>query len=417
MRYLKVTLLLGALASLIVAGFYATGMFLRLDVGLWNFLGRASNPPAARSIAQYLFFIALAFGTVWTTVDIGRFSMKIAVAVVTLVEVISLTWVLYLYHHFFSPFAPSLAVVLGFAGGAAYARSEAGGRKRMLRLIFGERISRKTFSALVDSRAPLNFDGELRSASVIVCEVFNHDDLMDALPTAEYVAMTNLFLRTGADFLVERGGYLDECDGESLRVIFGSPLPDEKHANVACEAALQLVQRLDNLNQECHSKWHKMLDFRVGVNSGEMVCGVYGSHRLGTFSVAGEPVEFTRRLCSANMIYGSRILIGSYTFELASTAIEVRPMELVRTRDERTREEVYELLALKNVLSDDDLQRRDLFWKGIIYYREQLWDDALDHFRAALSARGEDAPLKFYISRIEQLREGLPQLEWRNARI
>ena len=73
-------------------------------------------------------------------------------------------------------------------------------------------------------------------------------------------------------------------------------------------------------------------------------------------------------------------------------------MELVRTRDERSREEVYELLGLRNTLPEDALNRRDLFWKGIIYYREQLWDDALDHFRAALPADGIDAPLLSFTS-------------------
>src|SRR5205823_9549488 len=115
------------------------------------------------------------------------------------------------------------------------------------------------------------------------------------------------------------------------------------------------VQRLDNLNRECDQKWHKMLDFRIGVNAGEVVCAAYGSERFGTFSVAGEPVEFARRLCAANTIYGSRILIGSRAFELAENAIEVRPMELVRMRDERVREEVYELPGLKDALPTDEL--------------------------------------------------------------
>jgi hypothetical protein len=92
-------------------------------------------------------------------------------------------------------------------------------------------------------------------------------------------------------------------------------------------------------------------------------------------------------------------------------------MELVRTRDERTREEVYEILGLRNSLPDDTLNRRDLFWKGIIYYRKQLWEDALEHFRAALPAEGIDPPLEFYIRRTEQLRDGLPALEWSQTRI
>ena len=412
MRYLKVTLLCGFAVSLIVAGLYEAGFFHRADLALWTFLGRATRPPLKHTFWQYAVFIPLAFAAAWTTIDISRKSLKITITLSALAEVLAATWVLHLYRVYFSPLPSAVAVLLSLAGGLLYGRSEAGQRKRTLRLIFGDRVSRKTFYSLVDLHEPPNFEGEMREITVVVCEVFNHDELMDLLPAEDYVAMTNLFLRSGADFLVEKGGYLDECDGESLRVIFGAPLADSKHARIGCEAALELAQRLDNLNRECDEKWHKTLDFRIGVNSGEAVCATYGSERLGTFSVAGEPVEFARRLCSANVIYGSRILIGSRAFELAADEIEVRPMELVRTRDERTREEVYELLATKGVLPDDELQRRDLFWKGIIYYREQHWDEALLHFRAALTADGFDAPLEFYIRRVEQLQIGLPQLEW-----
>lgn len=416
MRYLKATLFCGLVVCGIVTGLYVAGAFQHWDVLLWNKFGGAANPPPLRLPGQYAAIALLAFGIAWTTIDIPRLSLKILIAAAALVEVFALTWALNLHDWFFSPFPGALAAALSFVLGLVYSRSEAGQRKRNLRAIFGDRVSKKTFAALVNDREPPNLAGEMREISVVVCEVFNHDDLMDDLSTADYVAMTNRFLGAGADFLVEKGGYLDECDGESLRVIFGAPLRDAKHAATACGAALELVQRLDALNRECDEKWHKMLDFRVGLNSGEAVCAAYGSDRLGTFSVAGEPVEFARRLCQANMIYGSRILTGSRAFELASDAVEVRPMELVRTRDERVREEVYELLAPKNVLSSDELHRRDLFWKGIIYYREQLWEDALDHFRAALPGNGFDTPLEFYIRRVEQLRAGLPQLEWQQTR-
>ncbi len=309
------------------------------------------------------------------------------------------------------------ALAVAFFGGLWYGWMPAGQRKRILEEVFGDRISRATFKKLLDSNVPLRFAGEARNASVVVCEIFNHDELMESLSTEHFVAATNLLLRRGADFLVERGGYLDECAGETLRVIFGAPLADENHAEQACEAALKLADELDGVNRECMEKWNQALDFRIGVNSGEMVCAAYGSSRLGTFSVAGEPVDFARRLCAANTVYGSRILAGSHTLELGAHAVEVRPMELVRTRDERTREEVYELLGLRNSLPDDALNRRDLFWKGIIYYRGQLWEDALDHFRAALPAEGIDPPLEFYIRRTEQLRDGLPALEWSQPRI
>ncbi len=417
MRYLKAFLLCAAAAIVIALGLYQAGAFHGLDQWLAAFMGQGMPAPERHSVAQYAAILLLSMGIAWTTIDLNRTEAKVLVAAAALAEVIGLTVVLNLYSVYFSPFPAITAAAAAFCTGMLYARSPAGQRKRILNEVFGDRISRAMFNKLLNSNVPLSFTGEMRGASVVVCEIFNHDELMESLSTEHFVAATNLLLRRGADFLVEKGGYLDECAGETLRVIFGAPLADENHAELACEAALKLADELDGVNRECMEKWNQALDFRIGVNSGEMVCAAYGSNRLGTFSVAGEPVDFARRLCAANTVYGSRILAGSHTLELVAQAVEVRPMELLRTRDERTREEVYELLGLRNTLPDDALTRRDLFWKGIIYYREQLWDDALDHFRAALPAEGIDAPLEFYIRRTEQLRDGLPALEWSQTRI
>jgi class 3 adenylate cyclase len=411
-RYLKASLLFAAAAVVIALGLYEAGAFTRMDAWLAVFLGQGVPQPESHSVSQYAAVLLVALGIAWTTVDINQGPVKTLIAAAALTEIVGLTVVLNLYGVYFSPLPAVTALVVAFGGGIAYGRTAAGQRKRSLEEVFGDRISRGTFNKMLDSNDPLRFAGEMRSASVVVCEIFNHDELMERLSTEHFVAATNLLLRRAADFLVGKGGYLDECAGEMLRVVFGAPLTDENHAEKACEAALELSNELDNVNRECMEKWNQALDFRIGVNSGEMVCAAYGSNRLGTFSVAGEPVDFARRLCAANTIYGSRILTGSHTLELGANAVEVRPMELVRTRDERSREEVYELLGLRNSLPDDALNRRDLFWKGIIYYREQLWDDALEHFRAALPADGIDAPLEFYIRRTEQLRDGLPALQW-----
>lgn len=417
MRYLKVTLLIGFVVSGIVAGLYALDVFAKLDNGLWSFLGSVSEPPRQRAPVQLAAVVFLAFGIAWTTVDINRPPLKAVVAAAALVQVLGLPWVLNLSRHFFSPFPGALAIALSFGAAFAYSRSGAGKRKRVLHAVFGPRLSRKSFNDLVDSDAPVNLRGELREATIVVCEVFNHDDLAGAMPVSDYVAMMNGIFNTGAEFLVEKGGYLDECDGESLRVIFGAPVGDNAHAAKACEAALALAQRLENLNMECENKWHKTFDFRIGTDSGEVVAAAYGSRRLGSFSVAGEPVESARKLCSANRIYGSRILIGPDTFALAAESVEVRPIEMIRWKSGNALEEIYELVAMKNAFPPDLLQKRDLFWKGVVYYRGRQWEEALDHFQAALTMSSGDAPVEFYIRRIERLRTGTPAPDWESAKI
>ena len=415
-RYFKVTLIIGLLVAFLITVLFERQIFQPINAQLANITLQRYIPVWHRGV-QYPLFLFFAFVIAWTTIDIPRNSLKAVVAAGALLQIVSMVLVLRLHGIFFSPFPSLVAIVFSFAAGIVYSRSEAGSRKRVMRQILGDRVSTRTFYALLNSSTPLNLEGERRDISILVCEIFNHDDLEAALTAPDYVALTNSFRGNASDFLVERGGYLDECDGESLRVVFGAPLPELDHARIACEAALALTERLDEVNAECHGVWKQMFDFRIGVNSGEMVIAAYGSNRLGTFSVAGEPVEFARRLCRANLIYGSRILLGTNTFQIAEAGIEVRPMELIQRYDDGSREEIYELLALRDVLSFEDLERRDLFWQGVIYYREQLWDDALGLFHSARSSSGADGPVEFYIRRIEQLRAGTPALDWGTARL
>jgi class 3 adenylate cyclase len=327
-------------------------------------------------------------------------------------------WVLNLFDVYFSPFVSITATVAAFAGSLVYSQTPGGSRKRTLTFLLGDRVSSQTFSTLVDSNTPLAFEGEVREATVVVCEILNHEELLATLRTDNYVALMNSFLQNAGDFLVERGAYLDECDGESLRVLFGAPLRDSGHAAHACEAALDLCARLDAVNRECMSTWGKAFDFRIGINSGEVILAAYGSRRLGALSVSGEPVEFTHRLCSANSIYGSRILIGAKTFSLAEESIEVRPMELIqRIYEDPAREEVYELIARKDHLSEPQRARRDLYWKGVVYFREQLLDKALATFQETRERYGADGAVDFYIRRIEQIQRGLTSLDWGTSRL
>ena len=162
----------------------------------------------------------------------------------------------------------------------------------------------------------------------------------------------------------------------------------------------------------------KNVRLRIGINSGEVIVAAYGSRRLGALSVSGEPVEFARRLCAANSIYGTRTLIGTRTFELAEEVIEVRPMELIQRQPEDTgREEVYELIAQKDQLSEPQRARRDLYWKGVVYFRENLLDRAFVTFTETREKYGADGAVDFYLRRIEQMQQGLPALGWGNSRL
>lgn len=408
-RYLKVTLLLGLLVSLVVSAFYGAGLLLRPDAELEEFLGLKTPAPHTHSALQYGLIVLLSFGVAWTTIDISRSSLKVLVAAGALLELLTAMWVCHAFGIFFSPFPGLAALGLSFAAAFTYSRTDGGIRKRMIRGMFGERISRSIFGRLLNGEQPLPLEGRKCAATVLVCEILNQEKLGEALSVPDYVAINNAFLSNASDYLVEAGGYLDECDGETLRVVFGSPLADPDHARSACRAVLGLRDRLDAVNAECARVWQQTFDFRLGLESGEVIVAAYGSRRLSTFSVAGEPVEFARRLCTANPVYGSKILLGAGTFAACESAIEVRPVDLVRAHPNRAEpEEIYELLALREELSAEERERRDCFWKAVILYRAGKWEESLELLERAQTGETGHNPVEVYLERLRQIRVGVP---------
>ncbi len=406
MRYLKATILIGTIAAAIVLVVYAAGWLTNtLDLVLVQ--AYKLQKPVLTTQGVHVFLIAaLSFAIAWTSVDITRPLLKGVVACGAVILLLTGSMVLALYNVFFSPFPSAFAILVSFSIGLAYGRTDSGARKKVMERLFGQRLSRGNFNHLVNSETPLDFPGTLQNGTVLVVAVHNHSELMELLTPEDYAAMTNRYLRTASDYLVEVGGYLDECGGESVRVVFGAPLPDARHAAKACRAAIDLAVRLDDLNRECDSIWQRRLDFRIGINSGEMIAAAYGGTRLGSFSVAGPAVEFARRLCAACATYGSRILIGPETFETAADSLEVRPIEVIKSAGERRRIEIYEILAPKHGLSPERERSRNHFWTGVLHYREKQWDKAIEEFTKARITGIPDTVLDYYIRRVDRTRRG-----------
>jgi adenylate cyclase len=184
--------------------------------------------------------------------------------------------------------------------------------------------------------------------------------------------------------------------------LFGYPRPLPEHSEKAVRAAFELVQAFSS---EAHSGNGDSLTrggAHIGISSGSIIAG-RSENRRDLF-VLGEAVELARRFCVANRFYGSRVLIGPQTFEMASSAVVARPIDFLTGVTSQERHEIYEPLALAADAPAELLARRDSFWNGVVLYREKRWVEALSEFQKARNGPDDDdPPLNLYLRRLEPL--------------
>lgn len=398
MRIFKAAFVTGALASSLAAFLYTLGVFTpwtRVVFGIDPALTFAPLWP------QWTAGILLGFGLAWTTLDICSLTLKTVVAAIALLETAGISWLLAWRGVIWPPFTALSAGLFAYLLGLGYSLSPTGRHRRYLEEILGGRISPDTFERLLASSAAFPSKGGERQASVVVCRFVNRRELAETLPAEDFVTLSNGFFSTVSHALKRAGGVLVEADGEHIHAVFGALLGDAEHPARACRAALALQPSLDALCREAHETWGVNPDCRIAVETGPVIAGVFGAPDGGVFGVVGEALDAARRLCRANLFYGTRLLIGARTYLAARAAIEARPVDLVWNRD--AREEIYEPLGEAGQLSPEALQRRDAYWVGLIHFRARRWDDAAAMLFVLLhdDTGAEDPLVRFYLGRIE----------------
>jgi len=405
-RYLLTALAIGSAVTLVILILYFAGVFTPMVNWLGNvYVSRGFFGGEALTRIKWLeipVIVAGALWVAWSVIDVSRPGQKITVALLIASVVFGLSPTFAFYGYLFDPFSSLAAVILAAVASLAYAGTERGMRKRVLEDVLGTRVSSRTFDELLEAPAHPDFRGANREVSVVTCRLLNHEELQESLEPPELMKMCNLFIRSASSFLMSKGAYLDESNPELVRVFFGMLGTTPDHAAQACGAALELRSRLRNLSLECESRWFQSLRCGVGISSGSMTVGVYGSPAHFFFSGIGSEIDYSRRIAHANHRYGSDLLIGPETYRLIHEAFEVRPMEMFYDPGSNIMTEIYQLLAKKDNYSDEERARRDLFWQGIIYLREKNYEAALDHFSRSRLPGSEDEPVAYYIGKSQE---------------
>ena len=123
--------------------------------------------------------------------------------------------------------------------------------------------------------------------------------------------------------IVERhGGTVAKFIGDAIMSVFGIPVLHEDDALRACRAALEMQERLADLNVGLEERWSVTLGMRMGLNTGE-VSGV-GVARAQNF-VAGDAANTAARFQQGAQT--GQILLGDSTYRLVRDGVQVDEVE------------------------------------------------------------------------------------------
>ena len=399
-RALLATLWIGAVAAAFAVALQVSGMLAPPASWLARTMGLSDGTVG---FGNFLLVIVLGFATAWALLQVPEALRRVGLVAFLVADLLGAAWLLENVGSSFPPLpaivAAVIAALLVFVSDATRSSRQ---RHESARLFVG-RLAQPGLDRLTES-AGLNLsESATREASFVFCEIANQADLVDELPAAVCAQLTREFTDAASARFLQEGGYLHGADGDGVRVLFGFPNASEQHALEAARAALAFQESFRTAAAAKPDSLGK-IDLRIGLSSGVVVATRRDDSPQSEIVVSGEPFEVARRLARVNQVYGSQILLGPRTYSAAGKGIVARPIDFLRSSVPHDRLEIYELLALTENATAEELARRDCFWTGIVFFRERRWKEAFAEFSRARGRNGEpDQPLQWYLRRLEPL--------------
>ena len=152
--------------------------------------------------------------------------------------------------------------------------------------------------------------GTRKLVTVLFADVVGSTALGERLDPETLRGLLARYFAAAKQVVERHGGTIEKFIGDAVMAVFGIPQLHEDDALRGVRAALELRAAISALNEQVAQERGLRIEFRIGLNSGDVVAGGGNDATL----VTGDAVNVAARLEQA--AGGSQILIGATTYSL-----------------------------------------------------------------------------------------------------
>ncbi len=188
-------------------------------------------------------------------------------------------------------------------------------KAREVRGIFSSYVSPKVVAELIRDPERARLGGERKELTVLFSDIKGFTSFSEKHQPEEVVTILNEYMSSMTEIIFKWDGTLDKFVGDAIMVFWGAPVDQPDHAELALRCALNMKDRLSELQEKWRMEGREPLDAGIGINTGEMVVGNMGAQgKKMDYTVIGDHVNLGARIESLTRIYNCGILISEFTY-------------------------------------------------------------------------------------------------------
>jgi adenylate cyclase len=341
---------------------------------------------------------------------------------------IGTSWYFYSQHRllidFTYPLLSTTAIYLTLIF-SSFVREQA--QRKQIRTAFSQYMSPALVAQLALSPEKLVLGGEEREMTIMFSDMRGFTSISETYKNDPQglTALMNRFLTPLTNAILDRKGTIDKYMGDAIMAFWNAPLDDKEHQLNACEAALDMLERVDQLNQERMEEAEEEgrpfipLNVGVGLNTGTCVVGNMGSDMRFDYSVFGDSVNLASRLEGQSKEYGFPIIVGSKTALAVKDKFAILELDFIMVKGKKEPEVIYAIAGREDTAQSGRFQRlRNLTIEMLACYRGRDWQGAMaaiERGRHTDEVRSLELLFNLYEARIRNFQDAPPPEDWNGA--
>ncbi|MEQ8666660.1 MAG: adenylate/guanylate cyclase domain-containing protein [Rhodospirillales bacterium] len=191
--------------------------------------------------------------------------------------------------------------------------------REFIRETFGRFVPKNIVDTLLVHRGAL--EPQLKTATILFADIENFTQISEQNSPETVFKMLNAYFSAAVEPINRYGGVVNQFQGDAILVTFNVPVADERHADNAVAAAIELIETVS-----AGTFAGIRIGVRVGVHTGDVIGGAVGSEDRLSYTVHGDAVNLASRLEHLNKDLGTRLLVSESTTERLTKSYPLAPV-------------------------------------------------------------------------------------------
>ncbi|MDT8421165.1 MAG: adenylate/guanylate cyclase domain-containing protein [Desulfuromonadales bacterium] len=203
-------------------------------------------------------------------------------------------------------------------------------------------LSPQIVEGIVNSNVEVNLGGDRKVVTILFSDIRDFTSITENQPPDKLVRMLNEYFTAMAECIFVHQGSLDKYIGDAIVAVFGSLIPLDNPENHAAQASIEMMHRLQKLNEIWSERGDFSMQMGIGICTGEVFLGNVGSNERMEFTVIGDTVNMASRL--SGVAKGGQIVITESVKSHLGSSFNIQELPPVVVKGKQGQHVVYEVV-------------------------------------------------------------------------